>query len=557
MSNILPQQVPFCIVNGEGFFIFVNEFFLNLFNISEQECYTELTIQDFLVTPSLVNIYQPSYNEIIFKTSKQKYFAAFISGKIIPETELFAISIRILHYNVAIKRIVTSFRRYIDNQVAVICLKYSSGHFLPLINLNTDMIDDNPSFIINIGNELAHKINNNVRDIKNFSGLIKPQKLNKYQNYHSMPYVFQLLVLDSQRETEIVTETFLLAFVFPTTLLELFKDDLKVKNTIKEHLSQLHSPTELSIQFLEEVKQKVVLYFDSQSIEPASQIEMMFHNLEVYCRFLIHLPYLDAIQLFTEFCVENFEFDKMDIFYGKNNEFTKQSTFSNLAEERVELYSYKQPFLNKNEQITGYIEIHSRKENFEQIERIKDFVSKKLTNLFKQLFQANLELLSELSEKLLFVNNIQDIFETTKDLVVKIFYSEIKVFAALLYDPETETLNFVSQSGYAPTFNVKSIGLNSKNSIVAKSGREKVILNIPDVLKCSFYLEGDPSLRSELSIPLVYNNQLIGVLNIESQNLDAFKSDYHIPLFKLICNLVTTNYLRISVIKKMGKMDLE
>lgn len=551
MSNILPQQDAFCIINEEGSFIYVNDLFMNLFNVSEQECYTGLTIQDFIVTPHLVNVHHSSFEEIIFSTLQGNYFAAFILSQKIPQTALHAVSIRINSENIAIKRIITSFRRFIDNQVAIVCLKYSSDNFLPLISSNTDIIDDNPSFIIDIGNELTTTIKHNVREIKNFSGLIQPQKLDNYQNYLSLPYVFQLLVPDSQNETEIGTETFLVAFIFPTALLNLFKDEEKVKGTIKEHLSQLRSPNELSIQFLDEIKQKVVLYFDSQSIEPPTTLDEQLHNLDIYSRYLDHLPYLDALKTFTEFCVTNFKIDEMNIFYGSESTYTKQASTSRLTAGQEKFTSTEYPFYNQDNQGIGYIEIKTKDPNFDQEDMIKAFISKKLTSLFNLLYQANLGFLQELTEILLLANHIPEIFETAKDFVVKIFQSDIKVFAALLYDSETETLNFVSQSGYLPNFNVKSIGLNSNNSVCAKSAREKKLLNIDDVAKCSFYLEGDPSIKSELAIPLVYNNQLIGVLNIESQNKNAFKNDYHIPLFKLICDIVTTNYVRISTLKKV------
>ena len=55
---------------------------------------------------------------------------------------------------------------------------------------------------------------------------------------------------------------------------------------------------------------------------------------------------------------------------------------------------------------------------------------------------------------------------------------------------------------------------------------------------------------------MVFNNQLIGVLNIESQLVNAFTSQFHEPLFYLICDIATTNYVRISSIKKLGKMNL-
>ncbi len=578
MSNILTQQDAYCIINGEGSFIFVNELFLTLFNVSEQESYNGLTIFDFIVFPDLINIFHVHYKEFVFKSSQESYFAAFLSTKQIPETGLYAVSIRLLNQDVAIKRIVTSFRRYIDNQVAFICFKLVSDHFLPLINYNTDIIDDNPSFVIEIGNELTNTVKNNVRNIKNFSGLIKSQKLNNYQNYHFLTYVFQLLVPETQNDSDIITETYTLSIIFPSPLLELFRDEGKLKQTIQEHLSQLHSPTELSIQFLEEIKQKVILYFDSQSISSSTTTTQQCHNLRVFSRFLGSLSYPEAMKTFSEFCVKNFGLARITIFqfteHGVERQISLSSVqdieqhFVNIHDVENQLFSenfsnlpvnidgyYYYPYFDKSQEMIGYIEIKGSNETLQSINEILFTISEELGNLFELLVQTSIGNLKSLAEKLLLDNNIQEIFETTKNHITKIFGDDIKVFAALQYDSETETLNFVSQSGYAPTFDVKSIGLNSKNSVCAKSGREKVIINIPDVSKCNFYLEGDPSICSELAIPLLFNNQLIGVMNIESAKLGVFTQTYHIPLFKLICEIVTTNYVRISVTKKIGKMN--
>lgn len=579
MSNILSQQDAYCIINKEGSFIFVNEFFLTLFNVSEQECYNGLTIFDFIVFPKLIDIYSGQYKEIVVKSSQEYYFAAFLSTKKIPGTGLFAISIRLLQQSVAIKRIVTSFRRYIDNQVAIICFKLDSDHFLPLINYNTDIIDDNPSFVIEIGNEVTNLVKNDVRDVKNFSGLIKPQKLNKHQNYHFISYLFHLLVPEMQNDSDIITETYTVSFIFPSPLLEFFSDEDNLKKTISEHLSQLHSPTELSIQFLEEIKQKVILYFDSQSITPMSVIEEKCHNLEIFCQNLVSLSYPEALNYFSTFCIKNFDLARMSIYQFTENGVERQISLNSVhqidqhfvdihevenqifaekySNEPFEIEGYTfYPYFDKTKEIMGFIECKKLDDKTQSINDIIKGISRKLSNLFDLLVQTNLENLKTMTERLLLDNNIHEIFETARNFIIKLFKDDIKVFAALVYDSETETLNFISQSGYAPNFDVKSIGLNSNNSVCAKSGREKVIINIPDVSKCNFYLEGDPLVRSELAIPLLFNNQLIGVMNIESTKPGVFTQTYHIPLFKLICDIVTTNYVRISVTKKIGKMNL-
>ena len=39
------------------------------------------------------------------------------------------------------------------------------------------------------------------------------------------------------------------------------------------------------------------------------------------------------------------------------------------------------------------------------------------------------------------------------------------------------------------------------------------------------YIEGSPNTRSELAVPLVFRNEVLGVLNVESEQTDAYTGD--------------------------------
>ena len=237
--------------------------------------------------------------------------------------------------------------------------------------------------------------------------------------------------------------------------------------------------------------------------------------------------------------------DDSELHYPIINKIEKELLTDSFGTKSVNIDNYFYfPYFDKSNDLIGYIEIQSTNKSEEEINKIITEISYKLTCIYGLLVQKNIEYLKTMTAQLLLENTTSDVFETAKKYVIKIFGDDIKVFAALQYDSETET------------FNVKSIGLNSKNSVVAKSGREKKIINVPDVSKVNFYLEGDPFIKSELAIPLIFNNQLIGVMNIESDKLNAFTTNFHLPLFKLICDITTTNYVRISVTKKIGKMNL-
>jgi sigma-B regulation protein RsbU (phosphoserine phosphatase) len=47
-------------------------------------------------------------------------------------------------------------------------------------------------------------------------------------------------------------------------------------------------------------------------------------------------------------------------------------------------------------------------------------------------------------------------------------------------------------------------------------------LRVNNVLQDTRYIEGSPNTRSEIAIPLLYRSELLGVLNVESEQLSAY-----------------------------------
>ncbi|MBN1887029.1 MAG: GAF domain-containing protein [Thermoflexales bacterium] len=61
--------------------------------------------------------------------------------------------------------------------------------------------------------------------------------------------------------------------------------------------------------------------------------------------------------------------------------------------------------------------------------------------------------------------------------------------------------------------------------IVGWAVRERQALRVGDALDDPRYIPGAPSTRSEMVAPLIVGDQVIGVINVESQQLDAFSED--------------------------------
>jgi GAF domain-containing protein/HAMP domain-containing protein len=90
----------------------------------------------------------------------------------------------------------------------------------------------------------------------------------------------------------------------------------------------------------------------------------------------------------------------------------------------------------------------------------------------------------------------------------------------LLVDPHEEILRVHASSGYEDDI----LGLQIKigEGITGWVAEKQELLLVNDVLDDPRYIPGKDTVRSELAVPLVYRGSLLGVLNIESDELNAF-----------------------------------
>jgi len=90
----------------------------------------------------------------------------------------------------------------------------------------------------------------------------------------------------------------------------------------------------------------------------------------------------------------------------------------------------------------------------------------------------------------------------------------------LLIDREKKFLEVKAAVGYAEDIFRTTIPVGS--GITGWSALHRRPLRVNNVLQDSRYIEASPNTRSELAIPLVYRSELLGVLNVESEQAGAY-----------------------------------
>jgi sigma-B regulation protein RsbU (phosphoserine phosphatase) len=90
----------------------------------------------------------------------------------------------------------------------------------------------------------------------------------------------------------------------------------------------------------------------------------------------------------------------------------------------------------------------------------------------------------------------------------------------LLADREKKMLEVKAAVGYAS--NVFDLRVPIGSGITGWTAAHRKTLRINNVLQDTRYIEASSNTRSEMAIPLLYRSELLGVLNVESEQLSAY-----------------------------------
>ncbi|HET9914434.1 MAG TPA: GAF domain-containing protein, partial [Anaerolineales bacterium] len=90
----------------------------------------------------------------------------------------------------------------------------------------------------------------------------------------------------------------------------------------------------------------------------------------------------------------------------------------------------------------------------------------------------------------------------------------------LLADREKKVLEIKAAVGYAS--NVFDLRIPLGSGVTGWVAAHRRTLRINNVLQDARYIEGSPNTRSEMAIPLLYRSELLGVLNVESEQFSAY-----------------------------------
>jgi sigma-B regulation protein RsbU (phosphoserine phosphatase) len=141
-----------------------------------------------------------------------------------------------------------------------------------------------------------------------------------------------------------------------------------------------------------------------------------------------------------------------------------------------------------------------------------------------------LHLLNEISRELSSVLVLSDLLRKigthTKRLI------DYQRFSIMLADEQSQTYNAVislRQDEHLPD----KCSVRFGQGIVGAAAASRQTVVVPDVSKDSRYISVEPETRSEMAVPLVYHDQVIGVVDLESPQVGYF-TDEHVRIFSTL-----------------------
>lgn len=190
------------------------------------------------------------------------------------------------------------------------------------------------------------------------------------------------------------------------------------------------------------------------------------------------------------------------------------------------------PLITKN-RVIGVIDIEAPQQGYfkEEHARLLTLIASRIAvsvenaRLYSRVLrQANtLALLNEISRELTSILNLDQLLKRVGDLLLEII--DYQMFSILLLDESKQKLVHRFSLRFKESVQIKHDIPVGRGLVGAAAEQKKVIL-AADVSKDPRYIKVNPETRSELCLPLIYKDHVIGVLDLEHTRRGYFNEDH-------------------------------
>jgi len=134
-----------------------------------------------------------------------------------------------------------------------------------------------------------------------------------------------------------------------------------------------------------------------------------------------------------------------------------------------------------------------------------------------------LVLLNEISRELTSILNVDELLKRIGELLSRLI--DYQMFSILLVDATGEKLQHRFSLRFQENIQLKH-DIPLGRGVVGYAAQQKQAVLVPDVAKDPRYINLNPETRSELAVPLIYKDKVIGVLDLEHTRRGFFTDDH-------------------------------
>ncbi|HWX94820.1 MAG TPA: GAF domain-containing protein [Terriglobales bacterium] len=132
-------------------------------------------------------------------------------------------------------------------------------------------------------------------------------------------------------------------------------------------------------------------------------------------------------------------------------------------------------------------------------------------------------LLNEIARELSSILNVDELLKRIAELLNRII--DYQMFSILLLDESGERLSHRFSLRFQENIHLKH-DIPIGKGLVGAAAEEKTAVLVPDVSKDPRYVMANPETKSELAVPLIYKDKVIGVLDLEHTRRGFFTEDH-------------------------------
>ncbi len=177
----------------------------------------------------------------------------------------------------------------------------------------------------------------------------------------------------------------------------------------------------------------------------------------------------------------------------------------------------------------------------------RDITERKRMEKERKRFEERLSALNKHGQSL----NVADDIGTVLTLTLGVMEKTLGFEFADVFLVEGKTLRLVAHRGFSKMLTL-NLPLDGRRGVVVKAARLRKPVSIPDIRKERAYVEaGAEGMLSELAVPVKIKDKVLGILNVESERLEAFDEKDG----ELLETLASHTAIAISNLKRQEKLS--